>query len=399
MFLMFPWYLVFLPSFFIRGPLLWFTVFWWLLFLLLSHFVLNLSYLGIFEFLFFVALLYVPSRNVLKTVTFYYDGKCNLCARAVKAIRFLDITRRVRFITAQSARMELEKRGITQELALTQLAGLYKGETYIGYELYNLLAHKMPLLWWSVPLFYLGRIFSVGSKLYKNIADNRIKMFGSCPLPEKSFLTPMKINGNKYTNSINKAATTTICLFALIFLSNPPISPHADEYENVYGELYGSFYRAGNMLGIAAINVFNYHDLNMSKNWRVIEYCKTDENCEIVPLNNVHGDRLEYHISDTIYYGGTARWRRLNIEEDRLCDYGKEEFVSTEYINQIAMLYMRKNDLSEGTFKIKYFTNPLPDLTKDNWVNQYDNPKHTCTVKFYISKNGKAKELEKSFHD
>ena len=55
MFLMFPWYIVFLPSFFIRGVLFWFTIIWWFLFLLLSHFALNLSYLGLFEFILFFA--------------------------------------------------------------------------------------------------------------------------------------------------------------------------------------------------------------------------------------------------------------------------------------------------------------------------------------------------------
>lgn len=399
MFLMFPWYFIFLPSFFIRGPLLWFNIVWWFLFLILSHFVLNLSHLGHFEFLLFAALLFVPARSKSKTITFFYDGKCNLCAKTVKTIKFLDVTRRVRFVTVQSSKAELDTHGISQDVALSQLAGLYQGRIYLGYDLYALLACAMPLLWWAVPLFMVGKIGGVGKKLYKQIADNRIRLFGVCSLPQRRFLASVSIGGNQMSYLANRAATAAICLFALVFLVNPPIYPKAMQSDDVYRGMFGSYYRAGNMLGIAAIDVFNYTDLNMSTNWRVIEICpENGPLCHLVPLNGWDGERLAYHASDTLYFGGTLRWRRKNIGVDNLCDYGKDDYYSTGYINDIARLTLRKQEITSAQFKIHYFANPLPDLSQDDWPSSFLSPHKTCTVTFNVSGKGETSIVAKDYN-
>ena len=391
MWLMFPWYMIFLPAFFIGGWIQRFNLIWWFTFLLLSSRVLQLGSLGEIEIVFFIALVFCPTKRPKETIQFYYDSKCNLCARTVAFVRGIDITRHVRFISAQAAKKHLKKNGISLEDALKFLAGEYKGQFYQGYNLYCLVSRKTPLLWPAFPILWLGKITGIGPKIYQKIADNRIKMFGVCQIPVKPRFIPQDFQGWSIARPSILATRTTICAFALLFLTFPPIGI---VYEGEFFSHFKKYYRAADILGIAPINVFNKVDLQMSSHWRVIEYCppKGSEKagCDLVPLTGWDGERLAYHASDSVYYGGTLKWRRHNIEEGALCDYGGEGRYQTEILHQFAGLYMRLNDLQNGDFKVTYFYHPLPELSDPEWHSHWDKAQKVCERKFSITPTGEA---------
>lgn len=401
MFLMFPWYLIFLPAFFIKGIIRFVVVVWWILFIILSHFFLNLSALGMFEFILIAGIVMPAFRRKNGVVTFFYDGKCNLCERTVKFFRFFDVTRRVKFVTLQSGKDELESHGVSQELASTQLAGLYQGKIFIGYKLYTLLTRLLPMLWPLYPLFLLGTIFSIGPRIYKKLAANRIKLFGACALPERRMLSPLPIAAKGFSRLVNLAGFGTISFLAILFLSNPPIYGEGAGASSKYRDVIRPLYYVGNLVGIAPIDVFNYKDLNMSRNWRVIHSCDPNfENCDMVPMTGFDGERLSIHNSDTLYFGGTLRWRRGNLEEKKLCDYGSSTFSSTKYIDQILQVYMRKNKMETGSFTIDYYNNPLPDLSQKDWATTWWKPENNCQVRITIDRNqDKIEIVEKNIYE
>lgn len=387
MLLMFPWYMIFLPAFFTKGGLQRFNVIWWFFFLVLSTFALQLSFLGWFEFVFFAALLWTPRRSGKKPVTFYYDGKCNLCAKTVKIVRMLDTRRIVYFVSAQNAAGELLGHGITQEMALSLLVGRYDGKTYIGYDLYCLVARKVPLLWPVLPLLLLGKWTGAGYPLYRRIADNRISLFGSCSLRTVMRLPLLRLPSCRASMLMFLSLNTTVLFLVGVFMINPPLYPAGmDMGQTHYARIFGSLYRTGNVFGISQIDVFNLSDLAMSTHWRTIEYCPQGGACTLVPLTGREGERLAYHKSDSLYFGGTLRWRRMHVLDKDVCDYGGETFFQTEYLDQIARLYLRKNDLKAGDFKLTYYYQPLPDFSVRPWRKYWARPKIVCTRQLQISR-------------
>ena len=390
MFVMFPWYFLFLPSFFLKGPVLTFNLVWWFSFLLFSHFVLQLSWLPEVEFLFFLAFVLIPLRYKSEQIEFYYDGKCNLCARAINTIKLLDITRRVRFMSAQASEKKLDRWGVSQETALTFLAGRYKNETYIGFDLYKLLSTKLPVLWITYPLFVLGKVTNIGPVLYQKIADNRHKMFGTCELRVIKKLPMLPFHTFPLSRVFFAASVTTVMMFSLIFMIHPPIFPDKNNPTSYY---HNTLFRAADtadVFGITQINVFNKEDLRMSTHWRVLEYCpETTEKCTLVPMERHDGTRMDYFLSDTLFYGDFTVWKRAFLDQPDVCDYGEPEFWQTEVLHELARLYIRQNNLERGKFKLTYYSLPLPDLTSPNWGSHWDkgNEKVVCIKGFSIDKN------------
>ncbi len=391
MWLMFPWYMMFLPAFFIGGWVQKLNMFWWLCFLLLSTFVLQLGSMGYIELIYFAALLIVPLSRSRKQIEFFYDSKCNLCQRAVKIVRLFDITRRVRFVSAQSSKEYLEKNGIPLEDALYYLAGRYKDKFYKGYDLYIQVVSKLPLFWIFWPFLWLGKITKIGPAIYQKIADNRIKLFGVCELvPPKAPLYP-EFKGNVFNKTFIKATFLTICSFALLFIT---FLPTGMAHESKFFEPFYKFYRAANILGISAINVFNKPDLQMSTHWRIMEYCQDAnlKDCKLVPMTGEDGRRLHYHSSDSLYYGGSLRWRRKLINDGAVCDYGVDDVNKTGFLHQVAKLYLLENNIKEGYFKLTYHYLPLPKLPEENNAEYWEKDSFVCEKSFFMDDDTSRKK-------
>ena len=104
-----------------------------------------------------------------------FDGNCALCRRTIKVLSFLDIFRQLKFINALSS----DAAGIIQERDLKLEDLLYDmhivegASSWKGYEAYQRISLRIPLLWLLVPFLYFPPVRNVGERVYRRVADSR----------------------------------------------------------------------------------------------------------------------------------------------------------------------------------------------------------------------------------
>lgn len=267
---MFIWYVAILPGVFIGGLFLRIVVIWGLAFFLVSTFVLPLSYLGIYELLFWFALF---ARSTVfggkeNQIMIFYDDRCNLCDRTIKFLAFIDVFHVLSFLPIRS-NLELAGRyGITLESGLKDLIGVHSrlSETYRGYCLYSKLSRIVFVLWPLFPFLLLGQITRVGPAIYRWIAERRIRLFGVCTfsdVPKRAVHRVSDSEEIKGQSIANLAIFLTLVILSLAFLVRLPIQgSHTQENWLSYSSrmLLGATPIA---FGIGKINVFNLQDLKV----------------------------------------------------------------------------------------------------------------------------------------
>jgi predicted DCC family thiol-disulfide oxidoreductase YuxK len=109
-----------------------------------------------------------------------YDGHCPLCLRTVRVLRFFDLFTRLECIDFR--RLDLAEYNRRHKFALTtqdldrEMYVISRGEAYIGYYGYRVLALALPAFWPLSPLMFLPGVSWVGERVYGYIARNRLAL-------------------------------------------------------------------------------------------------------------------------------------------------------------------------------------------------------------------------------
>ena len=116
------------------------------------------------------------SKN--KPVTAFYDGKCGICITAKNFTEKLDRQHNIRFVNLWEAEELIKDTSIKKTDLAEEIHVIAKeGEIYRGYFAIKYLAAN---IFWLRPLrllFKLPFIDFIGVKLYKIVAQNRLKLF------------------------------------------------------------------------------------------------------------------------------------------------------------------------------------------------------------------------------
>lgn len=104
-----------------------------------------------------------------------YDGNCSLCKRTVKTLAFFDIFHQLEFVNflSQEAEKVYKPLNLTLQDLLFDMHIVEGTRTWKGYEAYQRISLRLPLLWVLVPFLFFGPIKRIGINYYRKIADSR----------------------------------------------------------------------------------------------------------------------------------------------------------------------------------------------------------------------------------
>ena len=359
---MLPWYALVLPLLFVGRLARFYVIGWGLLFFALSAFVLQLGWLAQFEFLLFAALFweksFIQNPGSLQVA---YDDRCNLCDRTVTTIKWLDVFRRVELRPVSKNREWLREHGISEEAAMTDLYGIEASRNNrqsAGYDFYITLTRNVFLLLPAYPILLLGKITGIGPRIYRLIADRRVRMFGVCqiPTPKPTHVAAMATVPND-PGFVSPAIAAHVLLLGAMYLISIP-APFAGWQGVPLPPVMETVTRAGataaHLYGITPIDVFNRTDLRMAEHWFTLSVENEDGKEELLPIFSEAGYRLGMHHSDRVYFGNTLQMRRAMIggEGCRLEDFRGQVSQLAEYHRAAAR---------NGSFVYRQYLQPLAD--------------------------------------
>ncbi len=109
-----------------------------------------------------------------------YDGQCPLCNRTVHVLGFFDLFARLEFLDFR--RLDLAQYNERHKLTLTiedldrEMYVISRGQAYIRYYGYRILALALPAFWPLCPLLFFPGVSWVGERIYGYIARHRLAL-------------------------------------------------------------------------------------------------------------------------------------------------------------------------------------------------------------------------------
>jgi predicted DCC family thiol-disulfide oxidoreductase YuxK len=379
---MLVWYFGFGLFVIIGGVFRWFAIGWAFLFFLVSTFVLQLGWLGYYEFLLLAVLFWnraalnVRGRATLEVL---YDDRCNLCDRTVRFLRRVDIFHVVA-LKPLSRNAELIARiGLSTSEALKDLYGHdpKTGRIWRGYDFYMEISKRLLLLWPAFAVFLLGRVLAIGPVIYRLIADRRVRWFGVCERAPEYGRASMGANlllqgrRKRLPRSVFAAFLAIHAGMAAIFFATLPLFGSAPPPAFLS--------QMSHVFSVAQINVFNQQDLKMNEHWFVIRAVASDGSETLLPFNGMDGERLEWHQSDRVYFGNSIRWRRIANFRSSICFDPQD----TELIQEIIGWNRVRVEEPVDHYKVEYFVQPKPRVNLQQAPYfALDDPRLTCSARF-----------------
>lgn len=359
---MLPWYALVLPLLFAGRLARFYVIGWGLLFFALSAFVLQLGWLAQFEFLLFAALFweksFIQNPGSLQVA---YDDRCNLCDRTVTTIKWLDIFRRVELRPVSKNVQWLKDHGISEDVAMTDLYGIEArngNRKSAGYDFYITLTRNVFLLLPAYPILLIGKVTGIGPRIYRMIADRRVKLFGVCQIPTaKPTHAPVIATVPDSPGTVSPAIAGHVLLLGIMYLVSIP-APFAG-WQGVplppaLKSVTTSGATAAHLYGITPIDVFNRTDLRMAEHWFTLSVENGSGNEVLLPIFTEKGYRLGMHASDRVYFGNTLQMRRAMI--------GGEGCRFEDFRGQISRLAeYHLPSARGGSFVYRQFLQPLAD--------------------------------------
>lgn len=384
---MFVWYIALLPAVIIGGLFLRIIVIWSLAFFLISTFVLPLSYLGVYELLFWFALfakgpIFGGKEN---KIVVFFDDRCNLCDRTVRFLSLVDIFHLLDFLPIRSNLELARKYGITLEVGLQDLVGvqLQSQRVYQGYSLYSKLTRIILLLWPLAPLLLLGQVLKVGPIIYRWVAERRIRLFGVCTFSkvrQRPVYHDQSQRDKERRPVYSFAIFMTVVVLSIAFLVRLPIQgSHTQENWLSRGSrvIFGA---APIALGIGKINVFNLEDLKVFSG--VTYFLSSFPPPDLEPSNVPHSPLLTPLVmNDAQRYQFIAQQRRMsrvNLECDR---HGWSQLAA------IVADAAKSNGYEQDTISALQLKFPWPSMEdlRTYRVQRYDGPRSLCAVSINVS--------------
>lgn len=355
---MIAWYFYLLPFVLIGGWFRRLAIGWMILFFIFSMFLLNLSWLAYYEFVFLAILFwqraYLGPRGGFDV---FYDDRCNLCDRTVRTLVLVDVFRVLHFKPLSRNGDALAALGVSQEAALQDLYGFDSrtGVTYSGYGFYIAVAKRLLLLAWLLPFALLGKYTGVGPAVYRFVAAKRILWFGVCRLSKNhndtAGLNPFDkdMSARPIAGALFASFFFLNSLLAVLFIVALPNSPI---------KIPGALLRVAHVYGFAPIDVFNHTDLHMSTHWFTIETIGRDGKTVLAPITARDGTRLAWQSSDVVYFGNTLSWRRERLVDAPVCYSSGDD----RYLDQQFAWAARAYGESVAGYRVSYYYQPLPAI-------------------------------------
>jgi predicted DCC family thiol-disulfide oxidoreductase YuxK len=371
---MVAWYAYFLPFILAGGWLRRFTIFWTIAFFLFSLFILQLQWLAYYEFV--LLALWFWNGHFLRAswgLEIFYDDRCNLCDRTIRLLRSLDIFRILSFRPLSAHGDLIVRLGLSPEAVLRDLYGLdrRRGRLFSGYGFYTELASRVFLLAWLVPLAWVGRLTKIGPALYRVIADRRIRWFGVCMRAEDHNHPSRSVL--EFTLQPRRVAQAWFAAFFTLYAALATASILVLPYSPLPAPRL--MRHVAHVFSIGEIDVFNSRDLNMATHWFTLERVRGDGGVELVPITAADGTRLDWHRSDTVYFGNTLWWRRLKTAEGPVCFLSGDELFIRQQIGWTARRYGEA-----AGYRLSYYYQPLPVLARDPPFLRLEPARKVCTL-------------------
>ena len=111
----------------------------------------------------------------MKKAIVLYDGNCTLCRKTMRIISFLDIFQQLNFINVLSpeAAALIQALHLKSDDLLFDMHIIEGTKSWKGYQAYQRISLRIPLLWVFVPFLYFPPIRFVGERIYRRVADSR----------------------------------------------------------------------------------------------------------------------------------------------------------------------------------------------------------------------------------
>lgn len=361
---MLAWYFVFLPFTLLGG---WFrkaVILWSILFFLVSAFVLQLGWLPYYEFV-LLALLFWDRKFIFWTdetrLDVLYDDRCNLCDRTIRILSRVDVFHALRFRPLTENYALVERLGLSKDDVLRDLHGYDPARQRIlsGYDFYAEVARRLLLLLWLAPICFIGRIGGIGPRIYRMIADHRIRWFGVCELSRDynavreagSPIAAAPAASRPTPRALITAFVTIHTVLAALFVAHFPIFKLPPQSVSVQS--------VAHIYGLMAINVFNKLDLTLGEHWYTIEALRPDGTAEVLPFTGPAGQRLSWHNSDRVYFGNSLHWRRLQLGLKEVCYKEADAFL----LKDIIGWHRFGLAVPPAGYRITYYYQPLPQIS------------------------------------
>lgn len=166
----------------------------------LTNLLMNISFITLqVMYVMFVdwqrLLRWIGKRMFGERLRVLYDGNCGLCRRTMAVLGVLDWLQQLKPVNAlKRADVEAEGLGFLEDAALVQDmhsawrdGGRGTGDegetgwrTAKGFDAYQQIAWRVPLLWPLLPVIYLPPVVAMGWKVYRRVADSR-----ACRIPSE----------------------------------------------------------------------------------------------------------------------------------------------------------------------------------------------------------------------
>ncbi|MCA6121855.1 DUF393 domain-containing protein [Bradyrhizobium sp. WSM 1704] len=314
---------VFLFGRFTRYYVLWIGA----IFLCISGFVLQLSYLPWVEVVFFTLVFWQDwwlNVGGRRSLTVFFDDRCRLCDGTMRFLSKVDLFGIVSPSGLSRSREQVAAAGLTEAEVMEDLCGRAgDGKLYRGYDLYLELTRRVLLLLPAWPLLLIGKLTGLGPLIYRTIAARRRRIFGTC--------SPSMITADDF-RPVHAADIVAIpprllwpSAFALAYLfllicyvvGTLPYGQSLWLKHPSTSVIYAASYN----YGLVPINVFNKQDLAMENNFVTIEARRADAPNEevLLPYLDRNGRRLGWNRSDRFYFGNSVLLRRSMIEYHNYC--------------------------------------------------------------------------------
>ncbi|TWU00100.1 Vitamin K-dependent gamma-carboxylase [Botrimarina colliarenosi] len=159
----------------------------------LTNLLMNISFITLqVMYVMFVdwqrLLRWVGRRLLGEPIRVLYDGNCGLCRRTMAVLGVFDWLQQLKPVNAlQRSAVEDDGLGFLEDAALMQdmhaawrVEGRGAGDggaaewgTAKGFDAYQKIAWRVPLLWLTLPVIYLPPVAAMGWKVYRRVADSR----------------------------------------------------------------------------------------------------------------------------------------------------------------------------------------------------------------------------------
>ena len=371
---MVAWYLVLLPFVLIGGLLRFIALAWLFLFLVFSTAVLQLSTLPYLECslmaIWFWNLLPVSERlNVL------YDDRCNLCDKTIRFINAADIFGTVKYVPLSKNTELVLSKGLNEEDVYKDIYSWEDGRIYKGYDFYERLSLRLPLLWIFYPFLFLFRIILIGPAIYTYVAQHRIRLSGVCQLP----VNIQSTTGRERIQPDSKASSSyrlfapfilVWTLYALYFIGTLPGSP-----PGLTGHKYSrNISVTAHILGLVPINVFNNEDIGMSYHFFTVTRLSSEGEDQLVPYTSSNGSRLQWHKSDRVYFGNSLKWRRSKNHAPILPPTERDK----QYFNEVVQWAEHFYGKHDADYRFDFYSVPRPQ--EENGLYVFYDPEYAGSL-------------------